>query len=271
MNQQSWQWRDIIYAGLNVKLVIAYLAETKYKADNVTLKSDTDRRKYHDAILFGAKCQSVALSTEYHLHMKEFLDNYKKEYKKAKSDGNVEENAADAIPFTLYRKILQWSLSEKEGIFVWVWTILQWNLMARSISIDPLAFHNMSVGEDNIIILHDSTKSDKKGEKLVSKHCYAHPKDPLCCINTALGIWLHLNQPMLEKSELIFCHRGTKNGSASKKYCEKLIKLFDKHENEVGMYVKKASAHGLRKGSATAVSSSTTMCLPIAKPHIIYA
>ena len=64
--------------------------------------------------------------------------------------------------------------------------------MGRSISINPLAFHNIGLGEDSIIIKHDSTKADKKGEKLLNKHCYAHPTDPQCCINTALGIWLFL-------------------------------------------------------------------------------
>ena len=49
--------------------------------------------------------------------------------------------------------------------------------MARSISIDPLSFHNISLGENNIIIVHDSTKTDKQGEKLVKNHCYAHPTD----------------------------------------------------------------------------------------------
>ena len=57
--------------------------------------------------------------------------------------------------------MLCWAL-EDNNIYVWVWSILQWNLMGRSISIDPLAFHNISVGEDNIIIKHDSTKADKK-------------------------------------------------------------------------------------------------------------
>ena len=125
------------------------------------MKFQTDRRKYHNAIQFGSACAGKNLSSEYIGRMRQFLENYKKEYARAKQDGNVDENAADAIPFSLYRLLLKWALDEG-NIFVWVWSILQWNLMGRSISIDPLAFHNISLGEDNIIILHDSTKVDKK-------------------------------------------------------------------------------------------------------------
>ena len=42
--------------------------------------------------------------------------------------------------------------------------------MARSASIDCLAFHNFSVGSlDSIVIKYDETKADKAGEKLSEK------------------------------------------------------------------------------------------------------
>ena len=69
---------------------------------------------------------------------------------------------------------------------------MQWNLMARCISIDPIALHNFSLGEDNIMAEHDSTKADKEGLKSVKKHIYANPTDPTICPNTAFGVWLAL-------------------------------------------------------------------------------
>ena len=76
--------------------------------------------------------------------------------------------------------------------------------MARSISIDTLALHNISLGDDNITMMHDSTKADKEGENWVPKHVYSNPKDPLICPNLALGIWLALNQKSFEHSEKLF-------------------------------------------------------------------
>jgi hypothetical protein len=61
---------------------------------------------------------------------------------------------------------------ERGNMFVWVCMILQsWNLMARSISIEPLALHNIAISEDHFVICHYSTKSDKEGEKDTQQRC----------------------------------------------------------------------------------------------------
>ena len=101
------------------------------------------------------------------------------------------------MPFSLRGLICKW-FSTSGNIFGWVWSIIQWNLMARCISVDPLSLHHFSLGEDNFTVLHDSTKMDKKGEKLVQKHVYANPKDPIICPNLAIGIWFALNQASFE-------------------------------------------------------------------------
>ena len=54
---------------------------------------------------------------------------------------------------------------ERGNIFVWVWTILQWNLMAHTILIDPLALHNIAISEDHFVICHDSKQSLTKKVK----------------------------------------------------------------------------------------------------------
>jgi hypothetical protein len=82
------------------------------------------------------------------------------------------------------------SAVERGNIFVWVWTILQWNLMARSISIDPLAHHNIGVSEDHFVIRHDSTKSDKEADKIHNKTVYCNPLDHILCRGVSLGVWL---------------------------------------------------------------------------------
>jgi hypothetical protein len=47
--------------------------------------------------------------------------------------------------------------------------------MAWSISIDPLALHNIAISEDHFVIRHDLTKSDKEGEKTHNKAVYCNP------------------------------------------------------------------------------------------------
>jgi hypothetical protein len=89
-----------------------------------------------------------------------------------------------AFPFSI-NTALTWAI-EQGKIFVWVWTILQWNLMARSISIDPLALHNILICEDHFVICHDSRKSDKEGAKIHNKAVYCNPLDPILCPGVSL-------------------------------------------------------------------------------------
>ena len=117
-------------------------------------------RKWYVAILFGARTVNIELSWEYTNGMNNFIGSYKKEHAEASNNGKVDEKSADPISYSLFRLILKWAI-ETGNIFVWVWTILQWNLMARSISIDPLVLHNITISEDLFVFCHDSTKSDK--------------------------------------------------------------------------------------------------------------
>ena len=55
--------RDLIYNGLNVKMVIAYCSNKK-KKENGNLTSPSDLSKYGDAIKWGAKIAGQVLPTE---------------------------------------------------------------------------------------------------------------------------------------------------------------------------------------------------------------
>ena len=206
----------------------------------------------------------ATLSTSYYSEMDSFLASIRKEIADARSRGNVDEKSADPISFSLFRLILTWAI-EQGNIFVWVWTILQWNLMARSISIDPLALHNISISEDHFVIRHDSTKSDKEGEKIHNKAVYCNPLDPILCPGVSLGIWLSLNQNTFrDNSERIFIRHGARVGSAAHRYCEQLLIIIKASWDIAQLYITTLSAHGIRKGSATHVACATTAPPPMA-------
>jgi hypothetical protein len=69
--------RDIIYSGLRVDMVLAYMAGTKQK-DGDTIYTHSHMRKVHDAILFGARTVKQVLSTSYYSEMDSFLNSFKK-------------------------------------------------------------------------------------------------------------------------------------------------------------------------------------------------
>ena len=59
---------------------------------------------------------------------------------------------------------------ETVGIFVWAYTVVQWSCMTRSISIDDLAFGQIVLGKDSLVIEYYDSKSDKKGEHTSPKN-----------------------------------------------------------------------------------------------------
>jgi hypothetical protein len=101
---------------------------------------------------------------------------YIDEIAQGKKRGMVQEVSSDPINTTLYELLMLWAI-ESNNMFVWAWTVLQWNFIGRPSSIDPLGFHNFSLGSDSIIGKYDDSKADKAGERLTKKNLYANPFD----------------------------------------------------------------------------------------------
>ncbi len=76
---------EIIYEGLNVNLVLAFLVTKKTKA-NGKMSSVSDISKYNDTIKFGAGVAKQCLPTEYYKRMDKFMAANKKEHAGAKKD-----------------------------------------------------------------------------------------------------------------------------------------------------------------------------------------
>ena len=266
----KYHWRndrDLIYRGLNVRKVKAFLSVKKKKKEKedgtIILASVSDIKKYDDAIKWGAGRANELLPSQYYREMEIFIQAYKKEHKEAQKEGRTEEQEADPITSTLYNLFCTWAL-EAGNIFVWVYTLCMWNLMSRSISIDVLSFHQHKPGvSDSIKFKFDETKCDKTGEFVQEKNCYANPFKPEVCMLLGLGCWISLNIERLSKTEKFFIIPGSGNGSASQRYCSQLSELFTQHFEDARHHlrVSHANAHGVRKGSGIHASSGTT-CPP---------
>ena len=254
---------DLVYEGLNVKIIKAFLAFKKKKINGKTA-SHVQIRKYNDAIIYGAKEAKQRLPIIYYEEMEKFLGAFKKETTTAKKDGMLDEQDADPISQTLFRLILQWALAQK-NIFIWVFTILQWNCMARSINIGGLALHCFGPGEDNVRVKYDKNKCDQTGEKVHEKHCYGNPFDPLVSLFLCLGVWFCLESSRFEHTEFLFQDENTNANAASSRYCSQLCELFKIYKDQLKQYIRvdHANSHGTRKGSATSASSGTTCPPPV--------
>ena len=256
--------RDLVYTGMNVKLFISFLLQTK-KKENGKIKQFTDIRKYKDAILWGSATSECPLPTAFYTEVTKYLKSYKKETVVAKKNGMVDESGADPIPPALFHLICQWSI-QQNNIFMWFWTLFQWNTMARCASIDPLGFHNMSLGQDSIKCKYDDSKTKKDGEKLSEKNIYANHIDYFLCWWTAFAVYTAINNDALSKFERFFLKPGVKFGTASGRYQDQLLGLIKEKKDQVKNHIRldHMNAYGLRKGSATLATSGTTCPPPIA-------
>jgi hypothetical protein len=158
-----------------------------------------------------------------------------------------------------------WALAQG-FIFIWVYSVLQWNCMARSINIGVLAFHNFRISGDALVCRYDKSKSDQAGENTHPKHLYANPKDPLVCSHLALAVYLATEDARFEETELFFQNPLDCDNTGSARYCSQLTALIQANWDRVKAYLrpKHANTHGLRKGSATHATSGTTCPPPIA-------
>ena len=123
--------------------------------------------------------------------MKAFIKNIKKEKATAKSEGKYNEKDADEIPFSLFEAICCWAIMTG-NILIWAFTVVQWNIMGRSVNVGPLGFHSLSRdgGSDSIVITLDINKKDQALKNVSPKNCYANPSNPNVCFNLALACYL---------------------------------------------------------------------------------
>ena len=248
----------------------------QYKDKEKNMKYTYDHlRKYHDAVL---KCSEYSppphnkLPSSYAREMKPYLKNLKTELNKAKSDGKVAEKDADPICFALYEVLCQWAVSTG-NIFVWVFLVLQWNLMARAANVDGISFSNFWSNGDSVVFKYDINKCDRTGEKTSEKHCYANPKNQFVCLFLAMGCYLSIFQQKFEKKdknsgEKLFRSQGADRSASSSfsKALHKLVKSIKNYVSLLGSHsVRKDhfGPHGVRKGAATDVTTGSMEPPPI--------
>ena len=270
---------DFRYHLIQAKWIKAFISgEKKWKDEAKTKQYGFDHpRRYHDAFMKCAGVSDYQLHPTYKAEMKKFLDNMQKEKTKAKGKRQLDENEADPIGFGLYEQICKWAVESGTllGIFIWAFICTQWNVMGRTVNVDPLGFHNLRKSQhDSVVIKYDDNKADKKGEKVTPKNIYSNPAKPFVSFNLALGCYLCLNQNKFKRdSDKIFLASGGEK-SASNTFSKALNKLIkgkrDDEERRIRQGIVREHCrdghfhpHGVRKGAGTHVTTCTMDPPPI--------
>mgnify|MGYP006157755839 CR=1 FL=1 len=254
--------RDLTYSGLDVSYFLAFLSEMKEK-ENGKVASYSHVSKFYDAIKYGSKIAGRHLSLDFYTKTDTFMFCFKKEFAQAKKQGNTDEREADAVSSTLLSLIVTWAV-EEGNVFVWVFCLCMWHLMARSCNVDCLSFHNMKRGiSDSIVFKYDETKMDKTGEFVQEKNVYSNPLfgQGHLCMFTALGVYLSIHQERLAKTEKLFLTPGAQLGNAAQTFARQVGEIAKRNYEMVRNYCRLShfNIHGLRKGGGTHATSATTL------------
>ena len=190
---------------------------------NVMLSFDS-RRKVVNSLKFGRKQEKGKFNEDFANSMSDLIKSIKLNNQEAKSNGQLGESDADAIPFTLFTYLCQCAIQTGNS-FLWVMALLQWNCMSRSQNIDDLKFSTFSLCEDAIVVKFDRIKMDKEGKWTTPKHTYANPNQFEICLFTALGFYfMELNSTWCINREYLFINIGASVGSAAANYCSFIMK-----------------------------------------------
>ena len=156
---------DINYSLLNKDIFEAFLVEQMTKSNGKQC-SFSHIRKFFDALLYGARQSQHYLSSTFCTSIETFLECVSKRVIKEKRGGNTDEKDADSVSKKLYEHICKWAL-ECNNCFIWSYTVMLWNCMARSASIEVIGLHNMYMGSsDSVYFCYDDSKTDKTGKKV---------------------------------------------------------------------------------------------------------
>jgi hypothetical protein len=90
---------DLVYAGLNVHMLTAFLSWKKQK-ENGKLSSKVQLRKYKDAILWGSRVADEPLPSSFYTEIDTFLSSFKKEHIRAKKMGILMSKKQTQYPGT---------------------------------------------------------------------------------------------------------------------------------------------------------------------------
>ena len=139
-----------------------------------------------------------------------------------------------------------------------LFTVMQWNLIARSISVSSLKLSHFKWETDCLQITLPMHKGDQDGSSAAPKHLFANPDDPASCPILALAIWFFaLFVDSATPGVAVSIFQGA--GDAEERYNSWLQNVLKEGAAEFQEYfadITRIASHSLRKGAAVFAASA---------------
>jgi hypothetical protein len=143
------------------------------------------------------------------------------------------------------------SASWQQSIFAWPFLIFCWNLLARSCSVGEIMLAHMHWKNDALVCTLPKHKGDQAGDKIVDRHVFANPLNPVVCPILALGV-LVLCKPLhlFDGSQQVF--EGNRSECRFSEILSVILgEVSESQKMLLGSDVKDIGTHSARKGAST--------------------
>lgn len=141
---------------------------------------------YKSAIVNQYKTRRIPLDIDRTTMFAGMMQGYKRTVQKKKQDGEMSMTEGKfPLSFSGYRFLAKKAMSQTTdfalAIFVHVFLLFCWNMIARSVSVSTLMFQHFSWEEDSMVVIFPTTKSDKVGKNSAPIHIFANRSCPEIC------------------------------------------------------------------------------------------
>ena len=186
----------------------------------------------------------------------------KRHAKEARNSERASKVGKEAIPYGLLLSISKIFL--EEGMF-WehAYSMLCWDLMARSDNVGDLTLPHLRFSGDSLNILFSADKTHTEGDGMCNKepkHCYANSSEASKCLFVALGLYLLSSPGVGVQSKQLFPggvgsqksrFRERFNDGLKQERVRQLLERYGLEPEDIG-------PHSFRKGAGTYCSSGCT-------------
>lgn len=236
---------------LNEDIILSFFASL-YNEEEGKYTAATTIGGYRSAINYLYRERGLDVEKKLKDSMDDFCRGYKRRIAQAKESGEVAmTEGKEALSVQGYRILCNKSLAV---IHYHLFTVLQWNLMARSASVSSLLYNHIGWEGDSMVIRLPRHKGDQEGKRTMPRHLYANALEPNLCPILALAVYMLCNPYHMNGDQRLFYHDDIKRD-----YCTWLAKCFRTLTEEelalIGARPVDLGTHSIRKGVATHVSS----------------
>ena len=250
---------NFVSSSLNSKMLEEWLTETLYhkKGKNKgMLKSKSSSDGNRAALVWFCKKHNINIDS-FKVQSMEFIKGVKNQRAQMKECGQLEaKEGKDVLTIEGYRSVCLIAI-ESTHYSAFLFVVLAWNLMTRSVTTSALRISHFSWGGDCIRRVNwgGKHKSDQSGElgstsyAAQVRHIYSNPINPRLCCFLALGIWM-LAVNRAEADSVLFT-KEEEETSFNNWLKSTFAALTDAEKMDLGFNYGDYSSHSTRKGSTS--------------------